>query len=59
MVVNIICAYAPRVGCIENEKETFWEHNNGSRAECKNHRYTGISIARTDGESVIVRGDLN
>ena len=25
MVVNIICAYAPRVVCIENEKETFWE----------------------------------
>ena len=26
MVVNIMCAYAPQVGCIENEKETFWEH---------------------------------
>ena len=24
MVVNIMCAYAPQVGCIENEKETFW-----------------------------------
>ena len=32
MVVNIMCAYAPQVGYIENEKETFWEH--GSRAEC-------------------------
>ena len=25
-VVNIMCAYAPQVGYIENEKETFWEH---------------------------------
>ena len=24
MVVNIMCVYAPQVGCIENEKETFW-----------------------------------
>ena len=24
MVVNIMCACAPQVGCIENEKETFW-----------------------------------
>ena len=24
MVVNITCARAPQVGCIENEKETFW-----------------------------------
>ena len=24
MVVNIVCACAPQVGCIENEKETFW-----------------------------------
>ena len=24
IVVNIMCAYAPQVGCIENEKETFW-----------------------------------
>ena len=24
MVVNIMCARAPQVGCIENEKETFW-----------------------------------
>ena len=23
MVVNIMCACAPQVGCIENEKETF------------------------------------
>ena len=24
MVVNIMCACAPQVGCIENEKETCW-----------------------------------
>ena len=24
MVVNTMCACAPQVGCIENEKETFW-----------------------------------
>ena len=24
MVVNIMCACAPQVGCIENKKETFW-----------------------------------
>ena len=24
MVVNIMCVYAPHVGCIENEKETCW-----------------------------------
>ena len=24
MVVNIMCACAPQVGCIESEKETFW-----------------------------------
>ena len=24
MVVNIMCACAPQMGCIENEKETFW-----------------------------------
>ena len=24
MVVNIMCAFAQLVGCIENEKETFW-----------------------------------
>ena len=24
MVVNIKCDYAPQVGCIENETETFW-----------------------------------
>ena len=26
MVVNIMCAFDPQVGCIENEKEMFWEH---------------------------------
>ena len=34
MVVNIMCACAPQVRCIENEKEMFWSHNYGSRAEC-------------------------
>ena len=24
MVVNIMCVCDPQVGCIENEKETFW-----------------------------------
>ena len=24
MVVNIMCACAPQVGCVENEKLTFW-----------------------------------
>ena len=23
-VVNVICAYAPQVGCEDEEKETFW-----------------------------------
>ena len=23
MVVNIMCAYAPQVGCVENEKEIY------------------------------------
>ena len=35
------------MGCIENEKETFWEHMDQELT------------ARTDGESVIVGGDLN
>ena len=34
MVINSMCAYVPQVGCIENERETFWEHNYGSKAEC-------------------------
>ena len=33
VVVNIMCAYAPQVRCIENEKETFLG-TYGSRAEC-------------------------
>ena len=34
-VVNIICAYAPQVGCREEEKGTFLG-TDGSRAECDN-----------------------
>ena len=26
VVVSIMCAYVPQVCCIENEKESFWEH---------------------------------
>ena len=47
MVDNIMCAYAPQVGCIENEEETFWEH-------------MGQELSTTqDGESMIVGGDLH
>ena len=47
MVVNILCAYAPQVGCIGNEIETFWEHLDQELS------------ATPDGERVIVGGDLN
>ena len=47
MVVNIMCAYDPQVGCIENEKEMFWEHMDQELS------------ATQDGESVIVGGYLN
>ena len=47
MVVNIKCDYAPLVGCIENEKESFWEHMDQELS------------ATQDGESVIVGGYLN
>ena len=46
-MVNIMCAYSPHVGYIENEKETFWEHMD-----------QGLS-ATHDCESVIVGGYLN
>ena len=46
-MVNIICVDAPQVGCIENEKETFWEHMDQELS------------ATTDGESVIIGGYLN
>ena len=42
----VMCA-APQVGCIENEKETFWEHTDQELS------------ATQDGESAIVGGDLN
>ena len=47
MVVNILCTYAPQVGCIENEKQTYWEHMDQELS------------ATPDGESVIVGGHLN
>ena len=46
-VVNIICAYAPQVGCTEEEKETFWEQMNQELS------------ATMDEERVIVSGELN
>ena len=47
MVFNILCADAPQVGCIDNEKYTFWEHLDQELS------------ATPDGESVIVGGYLN
>ena len=42
-MVNSMCVYAPQGGCIENEKETCWEH------------YMDQELSATqDGESVIV-----
>ena len=46
-VVNIICAYAPQVGCTEEEKETFWEQMDQELS------------ATLDDERVIVGGYLN
>ena len=41
-VVKVICAYAPQVGCEEEEKETFWrqmDHAQGntrkSQGDCR------------------------
>ena len=42
-----MCACAPQVGCIENEKETFWQHMDQELS------------ATLDGDSVIVGGELN
>ena len=47
MMAYIICAYAPEMGCIEDEKETFWEHMDQELS------------ATPDGERVIVGGYLN
>ena len=34
MVANIMNKYyAPQVGCIDNEKETFWEHIHHSSSD--------------------------
>ena len=46
-MVNIICAYAPQMGCLEDEQETFWEHMDQELS------------ATPDGERVIVGGYLN
>ena len=47
MVISILCADASQVCCIDNEKETFWEHMDQELS------------ATPDGESVIVGGYLN
>ena len=46
-LVNVICAYAPQVGCEDEEKETFWRQ--------MDHELRAIP----EGERVIVGGDLN
>ena len=45
--VNIISAYAPQVGCSEEEKDTFWREMDGVMQELEEH------------ERVIVGADLN
>ena len=48
MVVNTMCAYAPQVGCIENEKNRF------------GNMYMDQELSATkDGASVIVGGYLH
>ena len=46
-VVNVICAYAPQVGCEDEEKETLWREMDQELR------------AIPEGETVIVGGDLN
>lgn len=46
MVINIICMYAPQVGCSEEEKEKFWEQ--------MDQELSGT----LEGERVVVGGDL-
>ena len=46
-VVNVICAYAPQVGCEDEEKETFWRQMDQELR------------AIPEGERVIVGGGLN
>ncbi len=46
-VVNVICAYAPQVGCEEEERETFWRQMDQELR------------AIPEGERVIVGGDLS
>ena len=33
-VVNVICAYAPQVGCEDEEKETFWRQMEHWKITC-------------------------
>ncbi|XP_068240963.1 craniofacial development protein 2-like [Palaemon carinicauda] len=46
-IVSVVCAYAPRPGCTEKEKDTFWEEMD---------QELEIISAR---ERVIMGGDLN
>ncbi|XP_068229383.1 craniofacial development protein 2-like [Palaemon carinicauda] len=46
-IVNLVCAYAPKTGCKEEEKDTFWEEMD---------QELGIIPAR---ERIIIGGDLN
>ena len=46
-VLNVICAYAPQVGCEDEENETFWRQMDQELR------------AIPEGEMVIVGGDLN
>ncbi|XP_037799299.1 uncharacterized protein LOC119594313 [Penaeus monodon] len=46
-MINVVCAYAPQVGCDEEEKVAFWEH-----VDLK------LSAAPA-GEKLILGGDLN
>ena len=46
-IINVICAYAPQVGCAEEEKDTFWE-------------VMGQELRATpERERLILGGDLN
>ena len=45
-VVNVMCAYAPQVGCQDEEKETFWRQMDQELR------------AIPEGEKVIVGGDI-
>ncbi|XP_046993794.1 uncharacterized protein LOC124605890 [Schistocerca americana] len=46
-MVTVLTAYAPRAGCSEDEKETFWRD------------LDGVMVGIPENERVIVGGDLN